>query len=69
MTDITERPNRIDLKTQDQITKDAESSSNKSLEIEKIKLERDDAARAFIHKLSVCTSDDQAAAFTRANLP
>ena len=40
-SNITERPNSVDLKTQEQITKEAESSTNKSLEIEKIKLEKE----------------------------
>ena len=40
-SNITERPNSIDLKTQDQITKEAKSSSEKALEIEKTKLEKE----------------------------
>ena len=40
-SNITERPNSVDLKTQDQITKEAKSSSEKALEIEKTKLEKE----------------------------
>jgi hypothetical protein len=40
-SNITERPNNVDLKTQNQFTKDAQSSSNKSLEIETTKLEKE----------------------------
>ena len=40
-SNITERPNIVDLKTQDQITKEAQSSSEKALEIEKAKLEKE----------------------------
>ena len=40
-SNITERPNRVDLKTQEQITKESQSSSEKTLEIEKIKLEKE----------------------------
>ena len=40
-SNIIEKTNGIDLKTHDQITKEAQLSSDKSLEIEKIKLEKE----------------------------